>query len=186
MVFWRLGSATKIAAHYAVPRQVAVHWINVLRKEGAAPNPGSGPGNPTRAVRNRTLRLPLLWRDVLTAPIGERRCPLLVASRLGSGAAGAGTPRSPVATRPPRGPQRDVEPAQRRLLSHRPVPFHADNAALARSAEHFGVLWTPMSYFYPRGRRRTRDPAVHELLSDAGIEEGTAGLARFVEAEIEA
>jgi (S)-3,5-dihydroxyphenylglycine transaminase len=31
------------------------------------------------------------------------------------------------------------------------VPFHADEAALARSAEEFGVLWTPMSYFYPEG-----------------------------------
>ena len=31
------------------------------------------------------------------------------------------------------------------------VPFRADNAALARSAEEFGVIWTPMSYFYPSG-----------------------------------
>src|SRR5437773_5019013 len=29
------------------------------------------------------------------------------------------------------------------------VPFRADNAALTRSAEDFGVIWTPMSYFYP-------------------------------------
>jgi (S)-3,5-dihydroxyphenylglycine transaminase len=29
------------------------------------------------------------------------------------------------------------------------VTFKADNAALARSAEDFGVIWTPMTYFYP-------------------------------------
>jgi len=31
------------------------------------------------------------------------------------------------------------------------VPFRADNAALARSAQDFGVIWTLMSYFYPDG-----------------------------------
>lgn len=29
------------------------------------------------------------------------------------------------------------------------VPFVANDHALARGAEDFGVLWTPMSYFYP-------------------------------------
>ncbi len=48
------------------------------------------------------------------------------------------------------------------------VLFRADNAALARAAEDFGIIWTPMSYFYPHGGgdhsirlsvsyRRTRD-----------------------------
>ncbi|MGO4430484.1 aminotransferase class I/II-fold pyridoxal phosphate-dependent enzyme, partial [Streptomyces sp. MCAF7] len=31
------------------------------------------------------------------------------------------------------------------------VPFRADNSALERSAEKHGVIWTPMSYFYPTG-----------------------------------
>ena len=35
------------------------------------------------------------------------------------------------------------------------VPFRADNAALARSAEDFGVIWTPMSYFYPEAAVKT-------------------------------
>ncbi len=43
------------------------------------------------------------------------------------------------------------------------VPFRADNAALARSAEEFGVIWTPMSYFYPHGGGDRQYPAVRQL-----------------------
>lgn len=39
VVYWRLGSAAKVAAHYSVPRQIATDWIRLLRKQGAAPNP---------------------------------------------------------------------------------------------------------------------------------------------------
>ncbi|MBE1489199.1 aminotransferase class I/II-fold pyridoxal phosphate-dependent enzyme [Plantactinospora soyae] len=66
------------------------------------------------------------------------------------------------------------------------VPFRADNAALGRSAEHFGVLWTPMSYFYPGdvgGERGIRLSTSY--LTAADIEEGIARLARFVEAEVD-
>lgn len=64
------------------------------------------------------------------------------------------------------------------------VPFRADNAALARSADEFGVIWTPMSYFYPDG------PAGHDgirlsisYLTHEQITEGIGRLARFIEAE---
>jgi (S)-3,5-dihydroxyphenylglycine transaminase len=62
------------------------------------------------------------------------------------------------------------------------VPFLADNAALARSAEEFGVIWTPMSYFYPQGGgERTLRLSV-SYLTPADIHEGTARLARFIRA----
>lgn len=66
------------------------------------------------------------------------------------------------------------------------VPFRADDAALARSAEEFGVLWTPMAYFHPTGG------GTHELrlsvsyLSPDDITEGISRLAHFVEAEARA
>jgi len=63
------------------------------------------------------------------------------------------------------------------------VPFRADNAALARSAEHFGVLWTPMSYFYPGGGGEHGIRLSTSYLTAADIEEGTARLARFIAAE---
>lgn len=64
------------------------------------------------------------------------------------------------------------------------VPFLADNAALARSAEHFGVLWTPMSYFYPGGGGEHGIRLSTSYLTATEIEEGTARLARFIESEI--
>jgi (S)-3,5-dihydroxyphenylglycine transaminase len=64
------------------------------------------------------------------------------------------------------------------------VPFGADNAALARSAEHFGVLWTPMSYFYPGGGGERGMRLSTSDLTAADIEEGAARLARFIEAHI--
>jgi (S)-3,5-dihydroxyphenylglycine transaminase len=63
------------------------------------------------------------------------------------------------------------------------VPFRADEAALTRSAREFGVIWTPMSYFRPEGGGHDQLRLSTSYLSDAEIAEGTARLARFVEAE---
>jgi (S)-3,5-dihydroxyphenylglycine transaminase len=63
------------------------------------------------------------------------------------------------------------------------VPFRADNAALARSAEEFGVIWTPMSYFHPDGGGEHGIRLSVSYLSDEQITEGISRLARFVEAE---
>ncbi|AGP57000.1 aminotransferase class I/II-fold pyridoxal phosphate-dependent enzyme [Streptomyces rapamycinicus] len=65
------------------------------------------------------------------------------------------------------------------------VPFPADNAALLRSAEDHGVIWTPMAYFYPGpgGERSIR--LSFSYLSPAEIEDGIARLAAFLRAEIE-
>jgi (S)-3,5-dihydroxyphenylglycine transaminase len=63
------------------------------------------------------------------------------------------------------------------------VPFRADNAALTRSAEHFGVLWTPMSYFYPGGGGEHGIRLSTSYLTATEIEDGAARLARFIEAE---
>jgi (S)-3,5-dihydroxyphenylglycine transaminase len=66
------------------------------------------------------------------------------------------------------------------------VPFRADNEALARSARHFGVLWTPMSYFYPGGGGERGIRLSTSYLTAAEIEEGVGRLIRFIEAEIAA
>jgi (S)-3,5-dihydroxyphenylglycine transaminase len=63
------------------------------------------------------------------------------------------------------------------------VPFRADNAALARSAEDFGVIWTPMSYFYPGGGGEHSIRLSVSYLSEEEIIEGIARLARFTEVE---
>jgi (S)-3,5-dihydroxyphenylglycine transaminase len=63
------------------------------------------------------------------------------------------------------------------------VPFRADNAALARSAQDFGVIWTPMSYFYPSGGGDCAVRLSVSYLTQAEIEEGISRLARFIEAE---
>ncbi|MEU6748987.1 aminotransferase class I/II-fold pyridoxal phosphate-dependent enzyme [Spirillospora sp. NPDC046719] len=63
------------------------------------------------------------------------------------------------------------------------VPFLADNAALARSAEEFGVIWTPMSYFYPEGGGERTIRLSVSYLSDRDIEVGVERLSRFVRAE---
>ncbi|MFF4708380.1 aminotransferase class I/II-fold pyridoxal phosphate-dependent enzyme [Streptomyces sp. NPDC001288] len=63
------------------------------------------------------------------------------------------------------------------------VGFRADDAALSRSAEHFGVLWTPMSYFYPGGGGTDTLRLAFSYLTPAQIKEGIARLGRFVEAE---
>ncbi|MFD8814981.1 PLP-dependent aminotransferase family protein [Streptomyces sp. NPDC059627] len=75
-------------------------------------------------------------------------------------------------------------PAGGFFLSMR-VPFRADNAALARSAEEFGVIWTPMSYFYPGGGGEYGIRLSVSCLSDEEITEGIGRLARFIAAETE-
>lgn len=64
------------------------------------------------------------------------------------------------------------------------VPFRADDAALARSAEKFAVIWTPMAYFYPHGGGDRSIRLSTSYLTAAEIKEGTARLARFIESEI--
>ncbi|MDF5753135.1 PLP-dependent aminotransferase family protein [Spongiactinospora sp. TRM90649] len=66
------------------------------------------------------------------------------------------------------------------------VPFRADNAALERSAQDFGVIWTPMSYFYPPGSRLEGegDHAIRlstSYLTHEEIEEGVTRLGEFIE-----
>jgi (S)-3,5-dihydroxyphenylglycine transaminase len=63
------------------------------------------------------------------------------------------------------------------------VPFLADNAALARSAENFGVIWTPMSYFYPHGGGDRTIRLSVSYLTQADITDGIVRLARFIRAE---
>ncbi|MFC6082148.1 aminotransferase class I/II-fold pyridoxal phosphate-dependent enzyme [Sphaerisporangium aureirubrum] len=63
------------------------------------------------------------------------------------------------------------------------VGFPADNAALIRSAEEFGVIWTPMSYFYPHGGGEQEIRLSISYLTPHDIEEGVTRLARFVESE---
>ncbi|GLY02195.1 PLP-dependent aminotransferase family protein [Actinoplanes sp. NBRC 101535] len=63
------------------------------------------------------------------------------------------------------------------------VGFEADDAALTRSAEEFGVIWTPMRYFHPDdgGRRAIRLSVSY--LSPAEIDDGITRLVAFIEAE---
>jgi (S)-3,5-dihydroxyphenylglycine transaminase len=63
------------------------------------------------------------------------------------------------------------------------VPFRADNAAVARSAQEFGVIWTPMSYFYPDGGGDHGIRLSTSYLSQEEIVTGISRLARFIEAE---
>jgi (S)-3,5-dihydroxyphenylglycine transaminase len=63
------------------------------------------------------------------------------------------------------------------------VPFRADNDALVRSAEEFGVIWTPMSYFYPHGGGDHSIRLSTSYLSQTDITDGIGRLARFIRAE---
>lgn len=64
------------------------------------------------------------------------------------------------------------------------VPFPADQAAVLRSARDWGVIWTPMSYFYP-----DRDAGKYGMrlafsgLDETEIEEGIDRLAGFIQIE---
>jgi (S)-3,5-dihydroxyphenylglycine transaminase len=62
------------------------------------------------------------------------------------------------------------------------VPFRVDDAALTRSAQDFGVIWTPMKYFYPAGGGDYAIRLSISYLTPAEIQEGVARLARFIEA----
>jgi (S)-3,5-dihydroxyphenylglycine transaminase len=63
------------------------------------------------------------------------------------------------------------------------VPFVAGNEALARSAEDFDVIWTPMSYFYPHGGGDHSIRLSVSYLSEDDITEGILRLSQFIEAE---
>lgn len=63
------------------------------------------------------------------------------------------------------------------------VPFRADDAALDRSASEFGVLWTPMAYFYPGGGGERQMRLSFSGLTPARIREGVGRLAEFIAAE---
>ncbi|MFD4523030.1 aminotransferase class I/II-fold pyridoxal phosphate-dependent enzyme [Streptomyces sp. NPDC058470] len=60
------------------------------------------------------------------------------------------------------------------------VAFRADNTALRRSAEEFGVIWTPMSYFYPEGGGEHGLRLSVSYLTHDEIAAGIARLARFI------
>jgi (S)-3,5-dihydroxyphenylglycine transaminase len=62
------------------------------------------------------------------------------------------------------------------------VPFRVDEAALTRSAQDFGVIWTPMEYFYPAGGGHYQIRLSISYLTAAEIDEGVGRLARFIEA----
>ncbi|MFJ8335899.1 aminotransferase class I/II-fold pyridoxal phosphate-dependent enzyme [Streptomyces sp. NPDC094437] len=64
------------------------------------------------------------------------------------------------------------------------VPFPADNAALAHCAEEYGVIWTPMSYFYPDGGGANGLRLSVSYLTHAQIADGVGRLARFIEDRI--
>lgn len=63
------------------------------------------------------------------------------------------------------------------------VPFQADNAALIRSAEEFGVIWTPMSYFYPDGGGEHAVRLSVSYLTHQEIADGTQRLAHFIKSQ---
>jgi len=62
------------------------------------------------------------------------------------------------------------------------VPVTADEAALTRSARDHGVLWTPMSYFYPGGGGERQLRLSCSYLEPDQIDEGVRRLRSFVEA----
>ncbi|WP_230993331.1 aminotransferase-like domain-containing protein [Streptomyces endocoffeicus] len=66
------------------------------------------------------------------------------------------------------------------------VPFRVDNTVLTTSAQDFGVIWTPMAHFYPGTGGHHGIRLSISYLTPAEIDEGTARLARFIEAHIEA
>ncbi|MEU4653948.1 aminotransferase class I/II-fold pyridoxal phosphate-dependent enzyme [Streptomyces sp. NPDC023723] len=74
------------------------------------------------------------------------------------------------------------EPAGGFFLSVR-VPFRADEAALARSAQEFGVIWTPMAHFHPMGGGENGIRLSISYLTPTEIQEGIARLTRFIQAE---
>lgn len=63
------------------------------------------------------------------------------------------------------------------------VPFTADERALTRSAEDFGVIWTPMTYFHPAGGGLDTMRLSFSYLGLDEIETGVARLAKFITAQ---
>ncbi|MFK0024385.1 PLP-dependent aminotransferase family protein [Streptomyces sp. NPDC090798] len=66
------------------------------------------------------------------------------------------------------------------------VPFRADDSALERSAEEHGVIWTPMSYFYPQGGGANSIRLSISYLTRSEISDGVKRLAGFIRSEIAA
>ncbi|MEU1290138.1 PLP-dependent aminotransferase family protein [Kitasatospora sp. NPDC005856] len=66
------------------------------------------------------------------------------------------------------------------------VPFRVDNVALTRSAQEFGVIWTPMSYFYPQGGGEHGMRLSVSCVTQQEIADGIGRLARFIRAAAEA
>ncbi|MEV6195905.1 PLP-dependent aminotransferase family protein [Streptomyces sp. NPDC051920] len=60
------------------------------------------------------------------------------------------------------------------------LPFEADDAMLEYSASRFGVLWTPMRYFYPDGGGTRQIRLSFSVLTPAQIDEGLSRLAALV------
>lgn len=63
------------------------------------------------------------------------------------------------------------------------VAFRADNDALGRAAQNFGVIWTPMSYFHPKGGGDRTIRLSTSYVTHADVEEGLRRLADFIESE---
>ncbi|WP_399135125.1 aminotransferase class I/II-fold pyridoxal phosphate-dependent enzyme [Streptomyces sp. Li-HN-5-11] len=60
------------------------------------------------------------------------------------------------------------------------VPFTADNTALELAAEKFGVIWTPMAYFFPQGGGERSLRLSVSYLTQPQIAEGVQRLADFI------
>jgi (S)-3,5-dihydroxyphenylglycine transaminase len=90
---------------------------------------------------------------------------------------------------------RRLPPARRRELGvdwNRPdggffltlhTSLRTDTAALERSASGFGVIWTPMEYFYPHGGGEQDIRMSISYLTPEEIELGVERLVRFIETE---
>nr|AGS49762.1 alpha-aminoadipate aminotransferase [uncultured bacterium esnapd15] len=63
------------------------------------------------------------------------------------------------------------------------VRFEADDAALTRCAEEFGVIWTPMRYFHPDDGGRQAIRLSVSYLSPEEIDKGITRLVAFIDAE---
>ncbi len=66
------------------------------------------------------------------------------------------------------------------------VPFTADDRALARCAEQYQVLWTPMSYFYLDGGGGSQLRLSCSYLSVPQISEGIRRLSQFIAEQVDA
>ncbi|UGY95016.1 PLP-dependent aminotransferase family protein [Streptomyces gobiensis] len=61
------------------------------------------------------------------------------------------------------------------------VPFPADNALLEESARDYGVIWTPMSYFYPDGGGRYQMRLSLSCLTPDQVAEGARRLVSLLD-----